>query len=72
MSEVNLYTYHWERYSNRQQTKIQMDGLLGSFEIPAGEALAAFWPWLWLGQWLHAGKGVVMGMGEYRLQSSQI
>lgn len=71
MSEVNLYTYHWERYSNRQQTKIQMDGLLGSFEIPAGEALAAFWPWLWLGQWLHAGKGVVMGMGEYRLQSSQ-
>ncbi|WP_420842151.1 CRISPR system precrRNA processing endoribonuclease RAMP protein Cas6 [Halorhodospira abdelmalekii] len=27
------------------------------------------WPWVWLGQWLHVGKGAVMGMGRYRYAS---
>lgn len=61
-----LRWYEWSRYSNRQQTKVQMGGLLGSFSLPP-EVLANYWPWLWLGQWVHVGKGAVMGMGEYSL-----
>lgn len=61
-----LYWYEWSRYSNRQQTKVQMGGLIGSFQIPAA-LLADYWEWLWLGQWTHVGKGAVMGMGEYSL-----
>ena len=61
-----LHWYEWARYSNRQQSKVQMGGLLGSFGLPV-EPLEAYWPWLWLGQWVHVGKGAVMGMGEYSL-----
>lgn len=64
--EAQLYWHEWSRYSNRQQAKVPMDGLLGRFEV-AGEALTPFWEWLWWGQWVHAGKGAVMGMGEYVL-----
>ncbi len=63
----DLYWYEWARYSNRQQTKVQMGGLLGSFQVPAA-LLTDYWDWLWLGQWTHVGKGAVMGMGEYNLQ----
>lgn len=64
--EPQLRWHEWSRYSNRQQTKVQMGGLLGDFGLPVGH-LAEFWPWLWLGQWVHAGKGAVMGMGGYGL-----
>ena len=63
----DLYWYEWSRYSNRQQTKVQMGGLVGSFQIPAA-LLSDYWEWLWLGQWTHVGKGAVMGMGEYSLR----
>jgi CRISPR/Cas system endoribonuclease Cas6 (RAMP superfamily) len=32
------------------------------------DALAPLMPWLWLGQWLHAGKNATMGLGKYRLE----
>ncbi|HRJ93686.1 MULTISPECIES: CRISPR system precrRNA processing endoribonuclease RAMP protein Cas6 [unclassified Thiothrix] len=64
--QAQLHWHEWSRYSNRQQSKVQMGGLLGSFGLPAGQ-LAEFWPWLWQGQWVHAGKGAVMGMGGYSL-----
>lgn len=32
------------------------------------DALAALWPWLGLGQWLHVGKNATMGMGGFALQ----
>lgn len=65
---VSLRLYQWERYSHRQQAKIAMDGLIGSVEL-GSDGLAVFWPWLCLGQWAHAGKGAVMGLGEFRLQT---
>lgn len=65
--QPDLRWYEWSRYSNRQQTHVQMGGLVGSFGLPVAQ-LEAFWPWLWLGQWVHAGKGAVMGMGEYALE----
>lgn len=64
--EPQLRWHEWSRYSNRQHSKVQMGGLVGEFGLPV-EGLADFWPWLWLGQWVHAGKGAVMGMGEYGL-----
>ena len=57
----------WTRYSSRQETTMQMGGLLGHFELDGGQALAPFWPCLWLGQWTHAGKGTALGLGAYRL-----
>lgn len=56
--------FEWSRYSNRQQRRVDMDGLLGSFELH-GETWQRFWPWLWWGQWLLVGKGAVMGLGQY-------
>ena len=61
-----LQWHEWARYSNRQQNKVQMGGLVGNFTL-ALDGLDDFWAWLWLGQWVHAGKGVVMGMGGYTL-----
>lgn len=68
VAEQTLRWYEWSRYSNRQQKKVPMDGVLGSLVL-SGAALAVFWDWLWLGQWVHAGKGTVLGMGEYRLNA---
>lgn len=56
-----------ERYSSRQRGKIPMGGLLGEFQL-GGADLAPFWPYLWLGQWTHAGRGCTMGLGRYALE----
>lgn len=55
----------WTRYSSRQETVMQMGGLLGQavFEGP----LAVFLPLLRLGERVHAGKGTSFGLGRYRL-----
>ncbi len=57
----------WIRYSSRQQTEIQMDGVQGEVVLD-GALFESFWPFLWLGQWTHAGKGAVMGLGRYTLE----
>jgi hypothetical protein len=61
----------WTRYSSRQQTTMQLGGVVGNFELdgsgPGSEPLEPFWPYLWLGQWTHAGKGTSMGLGCYRI-----
>ncbi len=58
----------WTRYSSRQNTTMQLGGLVGSFDL-AGPDLAPFWPYLWLGQWTHAGKGTSMGLGHYTIEA---
>lgn len=64
---------HWqgqERFSSRQQQWIPMGGLLGSvtFAAPDPGHLEPFWPLLCAGEWVHIGKGCVMGMGKYQLE----
>ena len=60
----------WARYSSRQREKIKMGGLRGQLTL---ERLPKqFWPVLWLGQWLHAGKGASMGLGHYSLQAASL
>lgn len=50
------------RWSGRQRQELAMDGVVGSFVLDMRGREALF-PYLWLGQWVHAGKGAVTGMG---------
>lgn len=71
IESADLSWYDWTRYSSRQDTTVDMGGLLGRFELD-GAALAPFWPYLWLGQWTHAGKGTSMGLGRYSLHPASL
>jgi hypothetical protein len=62
-----LRWHDWTRYSARQDTLLQMGGLLGEIRL-SGTGLEPFWPYLWLGQWTHVGKGTSMGLGRYRIE----
>jgi hypothetical protein len=66
LAAARLGWQDWARQSSRQNRRVPMGGLTGEFEL-RGPALAVFWPFLWLGQWTHAGKGACMGLGEYTL-----
>ena len=66
---VRLRWRDWNRYSSRQQAVVPMGGLIGEVELD-GAGLESFWPYLWLGQWTYAGKGAVMGLGGYRIESA--
>lgn len=66
LTAARLRWRDWSRYSSRQQKSVPMGGLVGEIELN-GDGLPPFWPWLWLGQWTHAGKGAVMGLGGYQL-----
>lgn len=68
--DKQLKWHDWTRYSNRKQRHIKMGGLRGSFRI--GTLPDEMWHLLWLGQWLHAGKGAVMGLGHYSLQPASL
>lgn len=65
----NDISCHWvetTRRSARQQTAMQMGGILGRAVLDLG-AVPGLWPFLWLGQWLHVGRSTTMGFGRYRI-----
>jgi hypothetical protein len=64
--ERALVWHDWSRYSSRQKQAMTLGGVLGTWTLHGD--LAPLAPWLWLGQWLHAGKNATMGMGGYTLQ----
>lgn len=66
-----LEWHDWTRYSSRQQTEMNMGGLVGSVHLDM-RGLEDFWPYLWLGQWTHAGKGTSMGMGAYTIKPASL
>jgi hypothetical protein len=70
-SAQQLKWFDWTRYSSRQQTEMQMGGLLGSVNLDM-QGLEEFWPYLWLGQWTHVGKGATMGMGAYSISAASL
>ena len=70
-ASLQLKWYDWTRYSSRQQTEMNMGGLIGSVQLDMQD-LEDFWPYLWLGQWTHAGKGTSMGMGAYTIQPTSL
>ncbi len=53
----------WTRYSSRQKQEMTLGGVLGEWTLTGNLDGLAYW--LWLGQWLHAGKNATMGMGRY-------
>lgn len=65
--QKNLKWRSIQRHSSRQQRHIQTGGLIGSFEL-AGSGLAQFWPYIVLGQYVHAGAASSMGMGAYDVE----
>jgi CRISPR-associated endoribonuclease Cas6 len=50
------------RYSARQQVDLELRGVSGSLELTHGPG--DLWPLLAAAQWLHLGKGTVMGLGQ--------
>lgn len=71
LADQQLRMHHWNRYSSRQKTRMKMDGLIGHIELDM-TGLDAFWPWLWLGQWTHAGKATSMGLGSYQIELASL
>ena len=57
--------HDWERYSQRQEQKMKLGGLVGEVEF-AGE-WEPFLPLLRLGADLHVGKGTGFGLGRYEI-----
>lgn len=61
----------WLSYARRSQASgvYNVEGFIGNGWY-SGEALRPLLPYLWLGQWLHVGKGYVSGNGCYRLHQT--
>lgn len=70
LRRADLRWQEWTRYSSRQKTTMKMGGVVGEIVL-AGGGLGPFWPFLWLGQWVHAGKGATMGLGRYTIEPLQ-
>jgi hypothetical protein len=68
IEQPDLRWCDWTRYSSRQAEELQMGGLMGAFTVNLGEQ-PELWPFIWLGQWTHAGKGTSMGLGRYVVET---
>ncbi|GAB6158204.1 CRISPR system precrRNA processing endoribonuclease RAMP protein Cas6 [Desulfotomaculum varum] len=60
----------WERYSSRQDNKINLGGVVG--EVTYQGDIEEFLPLLLLGQYIHVGKAAVFGMGWYEVQGGEL
>ena len=60
-----LYWKDWQRWSNRQKTKMKMGGVMG--EVTYEGDVEPFWPWIRLGEYVHVGKGSSFGLGRYEV-----
>lgn len=61
-----LNWYDWERYSNRQKTRMKLGGFVGDVQL-RGE-LGEWLPLLRLGEFVHVGKGATFGLGKYEVR----
>jgi hypothetical protein len=59
---ADLRWHDWQRYSNRQQTKMSLGGFVGRLDL-AGD-LEPLWPLLRAAEVLHVGKGATFGLGK--------
>ena len=66
--QVALQWREQVRYSARQKSEMKLGGVVGTLRSE-GQDLSPFWPFLWLGQWTHAGSAASMGNGAYELAS---
>jgi hypothetical protein len=59
----------WERYSNRQQQRLTLSGLMGCLTLC--NVPAELLPYLAVGQWIHVGRRACFGMGAYQLSPAE-
>lgn len=59
-----LWRQQLQRYSNRQEKKIQQDGFMGE-AVFTGEAVSELLPLLLAGELLHVGSSTAFGLGRY-------
>jgi hypothetical protein len=65
---IALRSHKTSCWSARQGRAVELRGFLGTVDFaPADPEL--FWPFLYLGQWLHVGKQASKGFGRYQLFS---
>ncbi|SDF01285.1 CRISPR system precrRNA processing endoribonuclease RAMP protein Cas6 [Sporolituus thermophilus] len=63
----DLQLVHWERFSNRQQVRMDLPGLVGEVEYEGN--IIPFLPLLRLGEIIHVGKGCTFGLGKYEIKA---
>ncbi len=56
------------RYSGRQHQELDIHGVSGSLLLPEGPSI--LWPLLAAANWLHIGKGTIMGLGQMHVHSA--
>lgn len=64
-----LHWLDWTRYSSRQDQEMTLGGLIGFWQWSLRD-VRDWWPYLFIGQWLHVGKNSAFGMGLYQLTTS--
>ncbi|MEK9149734.1 MAG: CRISPR system precrRNA processing endoribonuclease RAMP protein Cas6 [Candidatus Desantisbacteria bacterium] len=57
--------YDWERYSSRQETRMNLGGIIGNITYTGN--LSPFLPFIILGKYAHIGKGATFGLGRYEI-----
>lgn len=55
----------WARYSNRQQRKMSLGGMVGTLSLHGD--LNPLYPFIKAGEWLHIGKNTTFGLGQYKI-----
>ncbi len=65
----NLRRHKWERYSRRQDKRMQLGGILGELDYEGN--LAPFLPLLVLGSWVNLGKHTTFGLGRFRMMGAE-
>lgn len=63
VQKEKLSWFDWERYSNRQDTRMMMGGFMGSITFEGD--FEEFLPFVNLGEYIHVGKGTSFGLGKY-------
>lgn len=59
----------WQRYSNRQQQRMVLGGVMGTIELHGD--LTPFTDCLIAGQWTHLGKNASFGLGQYVIEARE-
>ena len=66
VNDRSLKWYDWERYSNRQDTRMKLGGFVGTITFEGD--LSPFMPYIQAGEILHVGKGTSFGLGKYKIE----
>jgi len=61
----NLRWVDWKWYSGRQNKKLKLGGFKGDIVFQGD--IAAFLPFILLGEYIHLGKATAYGLGQYRI-----